>query len=218
MALKRHLLRDQIREALLHRIGSGELEPGHRIVEARICEEMGVSAIPVREAIRELVAMGLLEFANHKGAWVREVSITETIDALQVRAALESLAAVLAAAALRGHCEELLRCYEGILQAARRRDFIAFQDHNQHFHRAIMEASGNGVLLRVWNSLGFEVRTRPIMEFLARRDTLAIAREHEAILVALKAGRGKKAAALLASHSNHLVEYLRQQLKSNPQP
>lgn len=211
MVIKRHLLRDQIREALLHRIGSGELAPGHRIVEARICEEMGVSAIPVREAIRELVAMGLLEFANHKGAWVREVSLAETIEALQVRAALESVAAIPAAVKLRGQSAELRRCYEGLLTAARRRDYIAFQDHNQHFHRAIVEASGNGVLLRVWNSLGFEVRTRAIMEFLAKRDALAIAREHETIIAALDAGDGKKASALMASHSNHLVEYLRQQ-------
>ena len=65
------LRREVIREALLRRIGSGELAPGERIVEARLAGEFGVSAIPVREAIRELVSIGVLEFANHRGAWVR---------------------------------------------------------------------------------------------------------------------------------------------------
>ena len=103
MNLVRLSVPEQISEVLLPRIGCGELAPGQRIVEGRLTEEFGVSAIPVREAIRELVAMGVLDSAAHKGAWVREVSVTETIEAFQVRAALESLAAMTAANALRGN-------------------------------------------------------------------------------------------------------------------
>nr|MBC8357941.1 GntR family transcriptional regulator [Candidatus Aminicenantes bacterium] len=166
MNLVRLSVPEQIRKVLLQRIGCGELAPGERIVEGRLTEEFAVSAIPVREAIRELVAMGVLDSAAHKGAWVREVSVTETIEAFRVRAALESLAAMTAAGALRGNCGELRKISGAIVAAARRRDFGAFQRENQALNRAIVEASGNGVLLRVWDSLGFDVRTRFAMEFL----------------------------------------------------
>ncbi|MBI5820451.1 MAG: GntR family transcriptional regulator [Verrucomicrobia bacterium] len=207
--LKRHLLRDQIRDHLLDRIGSGALAPGNRIVEARVCEELGVSSIPVREAIRELVTMGVLAAATHKGAWVREVSLDETVEALQVKSALDALAARLAAPKLKGNCAELRRLYEDIKKAARRRDFVTYQQCNQAFHRHIVETAGNAALLRSWSSLAFEVRTRFIMDFLANGDAVGIAFEHEPIVEAFEEGKTECAAKLLASHSNNLVAYLR---------
>lgn len=209
MNLVRLSVPEQIREVLLKRIGSGELAPGERIVESRLTKEFAVSAIPVREAIRELVAKGFLDSAAHKGSWVREVSVTETIEAFGVRAALESLAAMTAANALRGNCGKLRKVCKAIVAAARRRDFDAFQRENQAFHRAIVKASENGVLLRVWDSLAFEVRTRFALEFLKTADFVAIAREHESIVDALDAGDAQRASQSLHSHSGRLVEYLR---------
>lgn len=209
MNLVRLSVPEQIREFLLQRIGCGELAPGERIVEGRLTKEFGVSAIPVREAIRELVATGVLDSAAHKGAWVREVSLTETIEAFQVRAALESLAAMTAANALRGNCGELRKVCKATVAAARRRDFGAFQRENQAFHRAIVQASENGVLLRVWDSLAFEVRTRFAAEFLKTADLVAIAVEHESIVDALDTGDAQGASQSLHSHSDRLVEYLR---------
>ncbi len=207
--LKRHLLRDQIRDHLLDRIGSGALAPGDRIVEARVCEELGVSSIPVREAIRELVTMGILAAATHKGAWVREVSLAETVEALQVKSALDALAARLAAPKLKGNCAELRRLYDNIKKAAQQRDFVAYQQCNQAFHRHILETAGNAALLRTWSSLAFEVRTRFIMDFLANGDVVGIAFEHEPIVEAFEEGKAERAAKLLASHSSNLVAYLR---------
>ena len=89
MTIKRNSLREQIRDALLQRIGTGQIQPGQRIVEAQLIKEFNVSSIPIREAIRELVAMGMLDCASHRGAWVRKVDMPETIEALQVRTALE---------------------------------------------------------------------------------------------------------------------------------
>ena len=217
MNLARLSVPEQIREVLLQRIGCGEIAPGERIVEGRLTEEFAVSAIPVREAIRELVAMGVLDSAAHKGAWVREVSVTETIEAFQVRAALESLAAMTAANALRGNCRELRKVCKAIVGAARRRDFDAYQRENQAFHRAIVKASENGVLLRVWDSLDFEVRTRFALEFLKTADFVAIAREHESIVDALDAGDAQRASQSLRSHSGGLVDYLRTEASEREQ-
>ena len=202
----------QIKEILLKKIGAGELRPGDRVVEAKLAKEVEASSIPVREAIRELVAIGVLEFAPRRGAWVREVSLSETIDSLEVRSALDRLAAQRAGTALRGKCGKLRATARRLVAAAKRADYVAFQEHNQTFHRSIVEATGNLALLRVWDSLGFDVRTRVIMDYLASVDPVELAKEHEAIVDALDCGDGRKAGTLLASHANHLVKYIKKEM------
>ena len=214
MPARERSLREVIRETLLERIGSGELSPGERIMEETLAKEFGISAIPVREAIRELVVMGMLEYERNRGAWVRKVSLAETIDALKVRAALESLAAQTAVAGLQGQCAKLKQVVREIVAAACKRDFVAFQQQNQRFHRMVVEASGNGVLLRLWDSLAFEVRTRFVLEYLTSVDPVALAEEHEAVADAIEQGQTRKAASLLKSHSSHLVRYLNQQARA----
>jgi len=215
----RKSIAQQVKEILIQRIGSGELRPGDRVVEAKLAEEVQASSIPVREAIRELVAIGVLEFAPRRGAWVREVSLAETIESLEVRAALDRLAAKHAAVNLRGRCGKLRATVRRIVAAAKNRDFVAFQEHNQVFRRSIAEAAENRALLRVWESLAFDVRTRVIMDFLASVDPVKLAKEHEAVVDALDRGDGNKAGNLLASHANHLVRYLQKEMvKQEKQP
>lgn len=210
MKIQRRSLSEQIRDELLVRIGDGKLLPGTRIVESAVAREFGVSSIPVREAIRELVAMGMLEYGHHKGCRVREVGIPETIQALQVRSALESLAVRLAGIpVLQSRLATMRSAVEQIVAAARGRDFVAFQKANTVFHRQVVEASGNVILLRMWKMLAFEVRTRAIMEYLSSADPVAIAREHGAVADAVEAGDLDRAASLLADHSAHLVDHLR---------
>ncbi len=208
MTIQRVSISQQIRENLLDRIARGRLQPGDRVIEAQVASKMNVSSIPVREAIRELVAMGILQSAPHQGAWVRQVSLLETIQAFEVRSVLEPLAVASAASRLQGKCHKLRHVAKQIIDAARIRDFASFQHHNQVFHRAIVEASDNQVLLRVWDSLAFDVRTRFTMDYLTKVDPVAIAREHEPIVAALDRGDAAKAAALLRSHSTELVDYL----------
>jgi len=202
-------LREFIRDTLLDRIARGELPPGQRVVEITLVEEFSISATPVREAIRELVAMGVLEAQHNKGASVRANSLHETIEAFALRAALESLAARAATPSLKGRGEKLRQAAKAVEEAARRKDFAAFQEHNQVFHRTIVEAAGNGILLKTWDSLFFQVRTRWTMDYLQSFDPVAIAREHIPIVDALESGEPKLAASLLASHSNHIVEFLK---------
>ncbi len=202
-------LREFIRDALLDRIARGDLPPGQRVVEAVLVKEFAISATPVREAIRELVAMGVLDAQNNKGASVRQVLLEETIEAFLVRGALETLAGRTAIGGLKGRFAALRREVKGIEEAARRKDFAAFQEHNQVFHRTIVEAAGNAILLKTWDSLFFQVRTRWTMDYLQSFDPVAIAREHIPIVDALESGEPKLAASLLASHSNHIVEFLK---------
>jgi DNA-binding GntR family transcriptional regulator len=204
-------LREFVRDALLDRIARGDLPPGQRVVEATLVKEFAISATPVREAIRELVAMGVLDAQNNKGASVRQIRLHETIEAFEVRAALEALAARAAAPRLKGRCQELRRVAKAVVESAQRRDFAAFQEQNQQFHRTIVEAAGNSILLKTWDSLFFQVRTRFTMDYLQSADPVAIAREHLPIVDALESGDPDLAASLLASHSNHLVQFLKRE-------
>lgn len=207
-------MREQVRDSLLERIAEGKLAPGQRIIEARLVEEFDISSTPVREAMRELVVMGVLQARNHWGASVRQVSVTETIEAFEVRAALETLAARAATRVLKGRCEELWQSAKSIVATARSRDFAAFQAHNQVFHRTIVQSADNSVLLKVWDSLFFQIRTKFTMDYLTDVDPVAIAEEHLEIAGAIDSGNIDRSASLLAVHSNHLVEYLRRQQAS----
>jgi len=202
-------LREFVRDALLERIARRDLAEGQRVVEAVLVKEFAISTTPVREAIRELVAMGVLEAQNNKGATVRAVRLDEMMEAFQVRAALETLAARSIGTRLAGRCAELRQAAGAIIKAARKRDFASFQEHNQTFHRGIVLAAGNAVLLKTWDSLFFQIRTRWTMDYLKSFDPVAIANEHLPIVDALESGEAELAASFLASHSNHLVAFLR---------
>jgi DNA-binding GntR family transcriptional regulator len=207
----RYSLSQQVRNYILNKVATGELAPGDKVVEARIAEELNVSTIPVREAIRELAAIRVLDHWVHQGARVREVTVSETVDALYVKGVLEALAARLSGTKL-SDCLPVLKKYsKHIQEAAFRKDWVEYQNQNQLFHRLIVETSGNQILLSLWDSLAFEVRTRFIMDYLHIMDPSEPVMEHEKILQAIGAGDTALAADHLSSHATRLVEYLIEQ-------
>ncbi len=212
----RYSLSEQVRNYILAKIARGKLAPGDRVVEARIAEELKVSSIPVREAIRELIAKRILEYTVHKGARVRQVSMAETVDALHVKAVLEALAARLAGAKLKEQVPRLRGYVKPIIESALRHDYVEYQNQNQHFHGTIVRASGNQILVNLWDSLAFEVRTRFIMDYLQMVDAAELAREHDDIVQAIESGDTEQGvASLLLSHANGLVEHLKAQMAVN---
>ena len=90
-------LRDVVFENLREAILEGKLEPGQRLMEVQLAEQLGVSRTPVREAIRKLELEGLVVMLPRKGAYVADVSLKDIIDVLDIRSPVEGLAAYLAA-------------------------------------------------------------------------------------------------------------------------
>jgi DNA-binding GntR family transcriptional regulator len=86
--ISRTVLREQVKDLLLQRIASGELRPGDRIVETRVAAELGTSQAPVREALRDLELLRLVESEPFKGARVRGFGNAELVEVYPVRAAL----------------------------------------------------------------------------------------------------------------------------------
>src|SRR3990172_1893445 len=94
-AISRSVLSAQVKERLLEAILDGRYPPGARIVEPRVARELGTSQAPVREALRDLEALGVVETTAFRGARVRRPSAAELLEAFEIRAELESLSAPL---------------------------------------------------------------------------------------------------------------------------
>jgi DNA-binding GntR family transcriptional regulator len=202
---ERRCLSDQIRRALAGRIIDGTLKPGERLVESKIAREFNASPTPVREALRELESLRLIESLPYRATRVREVSEREMAEAYAIRGALERLAAESAASSLRGNVADLRRSVAGLHDAAVASDLEGYARHDLDLHRGIVEASGNGTLLRFWESLAFETKVRLTLA-RQRPDLMALAAWHDRVVDALEAGDGRSAGRLLEEHAESFRE------------
>lgn len=182
-----HSLREQIREHIVEGIVSGRWPPGERIVERRIAAELEVSQTPVREALRELEGLRLIESAPNKGVRVRALAAADLEEIYPVRAGLEQIAAELAARRLTAGAPTLTTEVAHLHRADASKDVEAQVRHTVAFHRELVKASGNSVLLHTWESLGIEVWTALSIRWLGTRQ-LSYAGEHEDLLRAFRRG------------------------------
>ena len=204
MGIERSCMSDQIRRILADRIIAGILAPGARLVEMKIAQEFRTSQAPVREALRELEALRLVRSEPYRGTRVREVGEREMAEAYAVRAVLEQAAAEGAAPSLRGDVAGLRETLAELHTSARAGDREGYVRHDVDFHRGIVEASGNRILLQTWESLGFETRVR-IMLARTDLDLARLAAVHDPILEALERGDGPSAGLLLREHAESFL-------------
>ncbi len=200
MAIHKDTVRDQVRRTLTERILTGHYQPGDRLIELQIARELGTSQGSVREALRELEASHLVESESHRGTRVRVICPREIRESYQARGLLEEAAAVAATAAFKGDVTQLRSEFEALLRAAETGNLSEQAARVYAIHRAIMEASGNGVLLRLWQSLAFETIVRVRLGWEAI-DLKQVARSYEAILAAIQSGNGLAAGRLLREHA-----------------
>jgi DNA-binding GntR family transcriptional regulator len=197
--LPRISLSHQIRDQILDRIVHGELCPGERLIELKIAAEFSTSQAPVREALRELEAMGVVETMPNKGARVRTISNDELCQLYDVRAQLESYGTQLAAenkAQIKSRLKDAVRAMK---RAAREENSTAFASHNSLFHRVIVESSGNGILLELWENLNVQTRTMTNVT-RSRRNLMALAESHLPIVEAIATGDALLAHRLALEH------------------
>ena len=190
----RTTLRNEIKKLVVERILDGSYAPGSRIVECQLAREFGTSQAPVREALRDLEGMNLIESAPHKGAYVRQQDRKRYLQAYPVRATLEEFAGREAAARISESAIEALRSsLEAMRAAAKEGDEKSHLRHDVRFHEIIVEATENSVLVDVWRSL----RVEPGVFISAVQmdlDLPTISEMHSPILDAVR----KRDAALLA--------------------
>ena len=210
--VSRVVLREQVKEHILERILDGTYAPGERLIETRIAQELGTSQAPVREALRDLELLRLVDSEAFRGARVREVRREELAEMYPVRAALEEVAAREACVRMDGDVAALEAELAGMRRAVARGDLHAQVTHDAAFHRAIVEACGNRTLIEVWSSLGIHARTL-LTALTADVEPQEIVEMHAPIVEAFKERDPKKAARVLRRHVEHFGELL---LKGDP--
>ncbi len=194
-------LRQRLKEELLRRILGGHYDPGERLVELRIAEEFGTSQGPVREALRDLEATGLVTAIPRRGTYVSDAMGEGLREIYTVRGALEEQATRIATRL--GSCDVagLQREADLMTAAAEAGDTHGVVEHSVKFHRAIMEAAGNRLLVNLWQSLQIETRTTITM-LAEGLDLGEIARSHQPIVDAIASGDAERAAQVAREHQD----------------
>lgn len=153
-SISRNVLAEQIKDLLLQDILNGRYPPHSRIVETRVAREVGTSQAPVREALRGLEALGVVEILPFRGARVRRPSTAELLEAYAVREELEALGVRLGVPLMTdadlAELEALHDAMQAVAEAGDRHE-VALRD--AAFHARILGMAGNATLERVWRSL-----------------------------------------------------------------
>ena len=132
----------------------------------------------------------------------------EMQQAYEIRAALEEVAGRAAAPVLKDNTAALRRELDAMRTAFKRLDLDSFVEHDIAFHRNILQASQNEVLLRVWDSLAVDLRIRAVIGKISG-DFPELVESHQPILDALEKGRGREAGLLLRNHVETVLEFLK---------
>ncbi len=191
----------EVADRLRERIYSQSLKPGDWIDEKVLCEELGISRTPLREALKVLHAESLVELVPRRGCYVRTLDGDGLNELFPVMAALEGLCARLAVENCSAkQLRELDRMHAQLEKAAAAGDVDRYFDENHVFHRAVQELSGNRWLQRITSELRGVLR-------LARHRQLTVPgrleqslHEHRAIMDAFREHRPVEAQEAMERH------------------
>ncbi len=192
---------ERLRIEIADQILSGELIPGTSLDETTLAERYGVSRTPVREALRELAAAGLVVHRPHRGAVVAAVTEDRLLEMFQVMADLESLCAGYAAGRITpGERQKLMELHTDAKELVRSGDLEAYTEANDIFHNFIYEASHNGFLAET--ALNVRRRVSPFRRAQFRTlGRLAVSHEeHERVVQAILRGDRDAAAREMRAH------------------
>ena len=199
-AISRAVLSDTVKDRLLEAILDGRYPPGSRIIETKAAREFGTSQAPVREALRDLEALGVVEIAPFRGARVRRPSRAELLEAYVVRSELEALVVRLAVPRLTGDdVARLTTLLEEMHAKAETGDTVGEASADAAFHGYLVDVAGNGTLKRVWSLLEPYSRTY-ITLAVPGADRHRIAGLHAPVLDALQSGDTVRAQAAIRDH------------------
>ena len=216
MTIPRTVLREQVKDVLLERILRGDLEPGERLVETRLARELGTSQAPVREALRDLELLRLVESEPFRGARVRAVDDSQLLSVFPVRAVLEELAAAEAARNPDRDLDALDSELDAMREAAEAADWRAQITHDLAFHRTMVELAGNEPLLQSWLVLGIEVSTA-FATYRTLWDQAELAEFHVPIVEAIRDGDARRAGVEARKHVRRTERVVRQRTRKAAQ-
>ncbi len=191
----------RLRDSLENAIINGRLVPGERLDPEALGREFNVSRTPVREAIQQLVASGLVTVTPKKGTFVARVGIDQLIEMFEVMAELEGMCGRLAA---RRITEEELAALRGALErceaAARAGDTDEYYYENEAFHDCVYTASHNAFLAGEARQLKQRLKPYRRLQLQVRQRMRSSLQEHRSIVAAIESGDPAEAERALRDH------------------
>ena len=194
-------LRDVVFHTLRGAILKGELKPGERLMELQLAAKLGVSRTPIREAIRMLEQEGLAVTIPRRGAEVAKMTEKDMQDVLQVREALDELAAGIACECMtEEELESLKKAMEAFEQATATKDIKQIADTDMVFHDIIYQATRNPRLVNILNNLREQMYRYRVEYLKDERNYPLLLEEHRAIVEAFTNKNKEKATECMRQH------------------
>jgi DNA-binding GntR family transcriptional regulator len=199
--VERQRLHDTVVSHLRNLIVEGVLAPGMKLNERELCETLGISRTPLREAMKVLAAEGLIDISPNRGAFVSRMSETEIRETFEVMSGLESQSGELAAMRITPvEIAEIKALHYAMLACRAQNDLPGYYSRNQAIHNKINEAARNSVLRQMYLSLNRRLLAlRFRSNFQAEKWDRAV-QEHEEMIKALESRDGSRLGSILRQH------------------
>lgn len=194
-------LRDVVFNTLREAILRGDLQPGERLMELQLASLLGVSRTPIREAIRMLEQEGLAVTMPRKGAEVAKMTLKGMEDVLEIRGALDELAAQLACERItEEQLERLEARKEEFERSLKSGDVKQIAEADVNFHDVIYEATGNPKLVSLLNNLREQIYRYRVEYIKDAQNHPILIKEHEAICQSLRSRNQAEATEAIREH------------------
>lgn len=182
--MRQRNLAEQVADVIVDGIASGALGPGQRLVETDLAQQLQVSRVPLRESLKMLEAQGILESAPHRGAHVADFDDAKIDHICEARVALEKFALRDAMNVYRKEPDRVVRLDRVIAameRAAEALDWTAVSKADLAFHREICQASGNDVVITLWETLARHVLIVFGREIRSEQDAAGMGPQHRRV-------------------------------------
>jgi len=209
-SINRTSLHKELTERLRDMVVEGVLVAGEKVPERELCEKLGVSRTPMREALKVLAADGLLDLIPGRGARVSAITLADLEEVFPLMAALEALSGELACKRINNsQLTKLKTAHQQMLKHYQNQNLAAYFKHNEKIHEIILEAAGNETLKTMYLSLALRVRRARYMANMTPERWQQAVDEHEEIIVALDARDGQALGTILKRHLQNKFDTVR---------
>lgn len=199
--VERLRLHDTVVEHLRNFIVEGRLAPGVKLNERELCEMLGISRTPLREALKVLAAEGLIDISPNRGASVSRMSTAEIREMFELMSGLEAFSGELACERITpAELAQIKALHYEMLACHAQNDLPGYYSRNMQIHDRINEAARNSALRQTWLSINRRLQAlRFRSNFSASKWDHAV-HDHEEMIKALEARDGKRLATILRQH------------------
>lgn len=199
--VERQRLHDTVVEHLRSFIIEGVLEAGRKLNERELCETLGISRTPLREALKVLAAEGLIEISPNRGASVARMSELEIREAFELMSGLEAFSGELACERITAEeLAEIKALHYAMVVCKNQNDLPGYYQRNRAIHDLINQAARNSALRQAYQSLNFRLQAlRFRSNYQAPKWDRAL-HDHEQMIEALEARDGKRLNTILRQH------------------